>query len=115
MEFVNMPLICITLLFILMDVVTGFAQACENHCVDSTILKEGLWHKCGFMFAIMFGILCEYAMGIVELGFTLPVSTAVCSYIILTEITSILENLGKLSPELSDKGFMKIFTKVDKK
>lgn len=114
MDFLNAPLISLTLCFILMDVISGFAQACKNKCVDSTILKEGLWHKCGFMLAIIFSILCEYSMGIIDLGFNVPVNFAVCCYIILTEITSILENLGKLSPELSEKNFMAIFTKVDK-
>lgn len=110
---VNWMLIAVTCAFMVLDIASGFAQACKNHCIDSHILKQGLWHKCGFMMAVLFGFLCEYTMQFVDLGFTIPVGSAVCAYIILTEIMSILENLGELSPELKDKKFMKLFASVD--
>ena len=106
---VNFPLIVVTLLFMLLDLITGFAQACVNKLVDSTKMKLGLWHKCGFMLAIIFAILCEYAMQFADLGFTVPVQYAVCVFIIFTEIISNLENLGKISPELASSKFMEIF------
>lgn len=100
--------------FMLLDLVTGFAQAVVNKCVDSSKMKTGLWHKCGFILAIIFGMLCEYAMNYVDLGFDFPIQDAVCVFIILTEIVSNLENLGKLSPELADAKFMEIFTRNEK-
>lgn len=106
---VNWILIAITCAFIVMDLITGFAQACVNHCVDSQKMKTGLWHKCGFLLAIIFGYLCEITMQIVDLGFTIPVAYTVCVFIIMTEMVSNLENLGKISPELKEKSFMKIF------
>ena len=111
---VNWAVIVIACLFMVLDIVTGFAQACKNHCVDSKVMKNGIWHKCGFMLAILFGCLCEYASLFLDLGFALPVQSAVCVYIILTEICSILENLGELSPELKESEFMKIFNRESK-
>lgn len=111
---VNFPLIVVTLLFMLLDLITGFTQACVNKCVDSTKMKQGLWHKCGFMLAIIFAILCEYAMQFVDLGFAVPVQYAVCVFIIFTEIISNLENLGKISPELASSKFMEIFKTTNK-
>lgn len=108
---INWIVICIVSAFMLLDLVTGFTQAVVNKCVDSTKMKNGLWHKCGFLLAIMFGWLCEFSMNYVDLGFTLPVQNAVCLFIILTEIVSILENLGKISPELSNNKFMSIFNR----
>lgn len=98
----------------LLDLITGFTQAVVNKCVDSTIMKLGLWHKCGFMLAIVFACLCDWAMMYIDLGFNLPVQQTVCLFIVLTEIVSNLENLGKISPELADKRFMKIFKRDEK-
>ena len=99
----------------LLDLVTGFTQACVNKCVDSRKMKDGLFHKCGFMLSIVFACLCEYASGYIDLGFTVPVQLAVCSFIIFTEIVSNIENLGKISPELAGTKFMDIFKRSDQK
>lgn len=112
---INWPVIVIALCFMLLDLVTGFTQACVNHCVDSKIMKDGLFHKCGFMLSIVFACLCEYASGYIDLGFTVPVQIAVCSFIIFTEIVSNIENLGKISPELAGTKFMDIFRRDDMK
>lgn len=105
----NYILIIITCCFIVFDIVSGFVQAVANKEVDSTKMKQGLWHKCGFLMAICFAILCELAMVYADLGFTIPILNAVCMFIIATELVSILENLAKLSPELANTKFMDIF------
>ena len=110
---INWALIVIACVFMVLDIVSGFAAAAKNHEVSSKVMKAGLWHKCGFLLAIMFGIVCEYAMNYADFGFTLPIQTAVCTFICCIEIISILENLGKLSPELAGSGFLQIF-KSDK-
>lgn len=110
----NWYIVIATLLFIVFDFVSGFVQAVANKEVRSEKLRQGLFHKCGFVFAIVFGMLCEWAMSFVDLGFDVPIALTICIYIILTEIMSILENLGKLSPELASSGFMSIFKRDDK-
>lgn len=110
---INWALVVIACVFMVLDLVSGFCAAVKNHEVQSTKMKQGLWHKCGFMLAIVFGCMCEYAMNYVDLGFTIPVQVAVCTFIICIEIMSIIENLGKLSPELAGSEFLKIF-KSDK-
>lgn len=105
----NWWIVVITLCFIVMDFASGFIQALANKDVQSEKLRKGLFHKCGFTLAIVFGLMCEWAMQFVDLGFNVPIASVVCSYIILTEVMSILENLGKLSPELASTGFMSIF------
>lgn len=110
---INWALVVIACVFMVLDLISGFCAAVKNHEVQSTEMKQGLWHKCGFLLAIVFGIMCEYAMTYVDLGFSIPIQIAVCSFIIIIEIMSILENLGKLSPELAGSEFLKIF-KSDK-
>lgn len=112
---IHWAIIVIACCFMLLDLLTGFAQAVINKCVESTKMKTGLMHKCGFLLAIIFGCLCEYAMGYIDLGFTVPVQDAVCLFIILTEIVSNLENLAKISPELANSKFMDIFKRKDDK
>ena len=110
---IHWAVIVIACCFMLLDIITGFIQAIANKCVDSQKMKSGLFHKCGFMLAIVFGCLCEYAMNYIDLGFNVPIQDAVCIYIIVTEIVSVLENLGKISPALADIKFMQIFNKKD--
>ena len=106
---IHWAVIVIACAFMLLDLITGFVQACVNKCVESSKMKCGLWHKCGFLLAIIFGMLCEYAMNYVNLGFYVPIQDTVCLFVILTEIISNLENLGKISPELASSKFMDIF------
>ena len=106
---IHWVLIVIACCFMLLDIITGFVQAIVNKCVDSQKMKSGLFHKCGFLLAIIFACLCEYTMNYIDLGFDIPIQDAVCFYIIMTEIVSVLENLGKISPALSDAKFMQIF------
>lgn len=110
---INWALVVIACVFMVLDLISGFCAAVKNHEVQSSKMKQGLWHKCGFLLAIVFGIMCEYAMSYVDLGFTMPIQIAVCTFIICIEIMSIIENLGKLSPELAGSEFLKIF-KSDK-
>lgn len=118
MEFIlptiHYMIIVIACLFMLLDIITGFIQATMNHELDSQVMKRGLFHKCGFILAIVFGCLCEYTMNYVDIGFTMPLQDAVCIYIITTEVISILENLAKISPELKESKFMEIFKRNEK-
>ena len=106
---IHWVVIVIACCFMLLDILTGFIQAVINKNVDSQVMKRGLLHKCGFMLAIVFGCLCEYSMYYIDLGFTVPIQDAVCIYIIVTEMVSVLENLAKISPELANVKFMDIF------
>ena len=87
--------------FIVFDIVVGVAQAVKTGTLSSTKMREGLWHKCGFILGIAFAILVEMGLGACQIDVTVPLCAAVCAYIILTEVVSIAENLCVLSPELA--------------
>lgn len=99
----------ITLCFIACDVITGFIQALKNKCVDSSVMRDGLFHKVGFICAIALGFLCEYAVAWLDIGFSAPIVVPVCIFICVTEIVSILENIKKLTPDLGAAKFLEIF------
>lgn len=96
--------------FIAMDIVTGIMQAVANKTLDSTKMRAGGWHKCGFIMVIILAALVEWAMQFIDLGFTLPLFVPACVFIILTEIVSIFENVCKLSPELANSKLAKLFS-----
>lgn len=95
--------------FVVMDLVTGVMQAAANKALDSTKMRSGLWHKCGFIMVVILAALVEWAMQFIDLGFTLPLFVPVCVFIILTEIVSIFENVCQLSPELANSKLAQLF------
>ena len=95
--------------FVVMDLATGIMQAIANKTLDSTKMRAGLWHKCGFVMAIILASLVEWAMQFIDLGFTLPLFVPVCIFIALTEIVSIFENICRLSPELANSKLAQLF------
>lgn len=108
---VDWHIFVIVLAFILMDIITGIVQAAKNKALDSTKMRNGLFHKIGFMFAVVLACLCEYAMTWLDLGFDVPMVGGVCTFICLTEIVSILENVASLAPELSESTFLSYFNR----
>lgn len=95
--------------FVVMDLATGIMQAVANKTLDSTKMRAGLWHKCGFIMTIILAALVEWSMQFIDLGFTLPLFVPVCVFIILTEVVSIFENVCKLSPELANSKLAQLF------
>lgn len=86
--------------FMLIDVFTGTLKAIKNKELNSTKAREGMYKKASFIIFIAFGYLADYAMVYVDLGFKFPAAVTICTLVILTEAISVLENLGKINPEL---------------
>ena len=104
----------VTAVMILLDVVVGFAGAVRNKDVQSAKLRDGLWHKAGFVGLIALAYVIQYATLYADLGFEIPTVAAVCVYVIVTELVSVFENLCVLNPELVDSPLGVIFAKTPK-
>ena len=104
--------ILFALVFILFDFITGLIKALKNKNISSQIMREGLFHKVGFVLTIALSIFCETAIEHIELSFNMPLVIPVCTYIVLTELASILENLAEISPELKQTNILKLFENV---
>lgn len=96
----NGYVLALTALMILLDIVFGFAGAVKTRSVRSSKLRDGLWHKAGFVGLIALAFVIEYAARYADLGFEVPSVLAVCAYVIVTEIVSAFENLCVLNPGL---------------
>lgn len=102
-------IVTLTCLFILFDIITGIFGGVKEKALNSTALREGLWHKSGFIGLIILAYILEVASLYIDLGFEIPSITVICIYIILTECISIFENLCILNPEIANSPLGQIF------
>lgn len=95
--------------FIATDYATGVAKAIMQDNLSSKKMREGLGHKFAYLTLTLMTWFIDELNQHVDLG--LPVSVFICtaSGICLIEITSILENITEINPELADAPFMQIF------
>lgn len=97
-------------LMMLIDMVTGIAQAIYNRSFKSSRMRRGLCHKATLSLIIMLVICIEILSShIVGLNFGGITVYVVCIAIIGMEFASILENIKQAYPELADTPIMKIF------
>ena len=90
-------------LFIILDVISGVAAAYARREIESPKLRQGLWHKVGYVFVLFSSIVVEWAMNNgMDLGFNLPLVMPICVWISLMEIVSTLENSAKINPDLAN-------------
>lgn len=103
----------ITGAFVLFDMVTGLIKAFMKKEYTSTIMREGLFHKCGSVLCIVFGALVDYAQSYLDLGISIPVTEAICIYIVLMEIGSIIENVCGINPDIMPDKLRGFFSKLN--
>lgn len=101
--------------FIVLDLLTGLLKAFKEKSYDSTVMREGLYHKAGSVICVVFGFLVDYAQCFVDLGVTVPVATTICVYIIAMECGSIIENVCKINPEIMPDKLKSYFAKLSDK
>lgn len=101
----NITMITVALALAVFDVVTGYVAAIKNGDLNSSVMRAGLWSKLGEVFAIVVAFVTEFAVSFygdafIHVALDIPVTTGVCAYITVYELTSIIENIGKLNPDL---------------
>lgn len=96
----NYNIIIFAICFMVFDFVTGFTKAIMQKEVSSAKMREGLFHKFGFLFVIALAVLVEVGETSAAINLNLPFILPTCSYVILTEITSILENIKQINPQI---------------
>lgn len=111
---VDTDVLIITLVMIVLDLISGFIGAIKEKNVQSEKLRQGLWHKAGFIGLIVLAYIVQYASIRLDLGFEVPTVLAVCIYIIITEAISIFENLCVLNPDIVHSPLGSIFHNTNK-
>ena len=98
--------------FIVVDYAKGVAKAIISDSLSSKKMRQGLWHKFAYLILTIVAYFIDTINLHVDLG--LPISVFVCTVggISLIELTSILENITAINPELTDAPFMKVFSQT---
>lgn len=101
----------VVLVFIALDVATGIAKAFATTGFDSSIMRQGFFHKLGEIFAVALSMIAD--IGLPDIGVPLDVqlSGLCCAYLVFMEIGSIIENIGAINPDLVGP-LNKIFAKL---
>lgn len=102
----------IALGFMALDILTGIIKAAKNKELNSTKMREGMYHKAGSVLAMFFGVAVDCGKISIDFGTSVPVAAFIATYIVLMECASIIENLGAINPELVGANLAGLFTKL---
>lgn len=106
----NIAIFIVVLIFIAFDVLTGWLKALATGTTNSSIMRKGLFHKLGEVIAVIFGYVCQYALPYIGITIKVPFAVAIGTYIVLMEMTSIVENISHVSPHLA-QALSNVFSK----
>lgn len=96
-----MKIILVALVFNGLDIVTGIVGAIrDGEQIKSSKLRDGLFKKVGFIFCYTLGVLINYAENMLTLPFGVDLVPVICTYAIITEVVSIIENISKINPDI---------------
>lgn len=109
MDKTEMTALIVVGLMIVMDYVTGLLKAVMQHNISSTKMREGLYHKAAFVTVMGLAEVIERAQQVIDLGFNVPIVVPAAVYITITEVSSIIENLGEINPELRGSRLLALF------
>lgn len=115
LENVDLILAVACLVCILFDLASGIAKGVYQNNLSSSKMREGLFHKLGFILAIVLAVLIQWLCVL----FSLPepfvaIYPALCVWVVLTELVSVIENLCVISPQLAESPIGSLFEKEDK-
>lgn len=92
----------IVAIFITLDIITGFLKALYNQEINSTFLRQGLFHKLSEICAVVVSVALEYSACYIGIATNIPIAAGVMGYISVMEVISIIENLCEINPRLSN-------------
>lgn len=99
------------LVMMVFDIITGFMAAWKNKDIQSTQMREGLFHKGTLILLIILAWMSElFVMHVPDLGITIPLVIPACVIIFAMELVSITENAAEINPELKDSKLLKLFS-----
>ena len=94
---------------IAIDYLTGLMKAAMQHDISSEKMRLGLWHKSGRILVMLLAEVVERGQQYLDLGYAVPLIVPAAVYIAVTEISSILENLGEINPEIASSPLLRLF------
>lgn len=102
------------LFFVATDYATGIVKAIMAGTLSSQRMREGLGHKFAYLVLILTSYMIDTFSVHVDLGLPVHVYLVTVGGICLIELTSIIENITQINPELKDVPFLQIFSNTDR-
>ena len=99
------------LIFIIIDYITGAINAALKKSISSQKMREGLGHKATYIILLSVCYIIDAIQLNTELNLPTKLFPIVSYGILLIELTSIIENICEINPELKQANFMYIFEK----
>lgn len=101
--------VLVALFFNLFDLISGFVAAVKNKEVASSKLRDGLFKKVGFVFCYFIGFMFDNYGSLVGFDMSAKVMPVILLVAVTTELTSIIENINKINPDLLPEKLLSIF------
>ena len=95
--------------FITLDYVSGVVSAIVEKKLSSKRMKSGFLKKFGYILLLCLCYMIDLTTVRMHLGFTTDIFSIVSSAICLIEITSILENICIINPDIKVSNILDIF------
>ena len=102
----------IVLAFVVLDFVSGMIKSFKNHDFDSSIMRDGLINKIGELIILILAELAEKSLPYFDISIGRPIFNGICTYIILMEIGSVIENVGNINKSIVPAKIRKFFKKI---
>ena len=100
--------------FIFTDYITGVVNAAMHSRLNSSKMREGLGHKFAYCVLIFVAYIIDAIQLNSSLNLPFEMFPIVSIGIIAIELTSIIENVCEINPELREAKFMDVFEKNNK-
>ena len=99
------------LMFIIIDYITGVINASIKKAISSQKMREGLGHKATYIILLSVCYIIDTLQLNTDLSLPTKIFPIVSCGILLIELTSIIENICEIHPELKQARFMHMFEK----
>ena len=100
--------------FVFIDYITGVVNAAMHSRLNSSKMREGLGHKFAYCVLIFVAYIIDAIQLNSSLNLPFELFPIVSLGIIAIELTSIIENVCEINPELREAKFMDVFEKNNK-
>ena len=105
----GMEAILVALSLNLFDLISGFVGAIKNKDIKSSKLRDGMFKKVGFIFCYILAYIIDSEGNIIGFSIGVKLLPIIITYVCVTEVISILENISKINSDLLPETLRDLF------
>ena len=105
----SMEAIIVALSLNLFDLISGFVGAIKNKDIKSSKLRDGMFKKVGFIFCYILAYIIDSEGNIIGFSIGVKLLPVIITYVCVTEVVSILENISKINSDLLPETLRDLF------